>query len=63
MKKIQERTATLPRRPGVYLFKDSRERVLYVGKARDLRSRVRSYLQDPSALPAKTQVLMGHARC
>ena len=62
MTKIQERTATLPRRPGVYLFKDSKGRVLYVGKARDLRSRVRSYLQDPSALPAKTQVLMGHAR-
>lgn len=36
-------TARLPRRPGVYLFKDRAGRVLYVGKATNLRSRVRSY--------------------
>jgi DNA polymerase III subunit epsilon len=33
----------LPRCPGVYLFRDSRGRILYVGKAKDLRTRVRSY--------------------
>jgi len=62
MKKVNERAATLPRRPGVYLFKDGRGRILYVGKARDLRSRVRSYLQPAAALPAKTRVLMSHVR-
>jgi excinuclease ABC subunit C len=62
MKKVQERAATLPRRPGVYLFKDARGGILYVGKARDLRSRVRSYLQPAAALPAKTRVLMSHVR-
>ena len=36
-------TAALPRRPGVYLFRGRAGRVLYVGKATDLRSRVRSY--------------------
>ncbi|MEE2659367.1 MAG: excinuclease ABC subunit UvrC [Candidatus Latescibacterota bacterium] len=36
---------TLPTRPGVYLMKDSAGKILYVGKAKDLRSRVRSYFQ------------------
>jgi excinuclease ABC subunit C len=62
MGKLEEQAATLPRKPGVYLFRDRKGRILYVGKARDLRSRVRSYLQDPEALPAKTRVLMEHAR-
>ena len=35
----------LPRRPGVYLLKDARQEVVYVGKAKDLRARVRSYWQ------------------
>ncbi|HEX5615247.1 MAG TPA: exonuclease domain-containing protein, partial [Acidimicrobiia bacterium] len=39
-------TARLPREPGVYLFRDRAGRVLYVGKATNLRSRVRSYFAD-----------------
>ncbi|MBI3998213.1 MAG: excinuclease ABC subunit C, partial [Armatimonadetes bacterium] len=39
----------LPPRPGVYLMKDGAGRVLYVGKAASLRSRVRQYFQDPEA--------------
>jgi excinuclease ABC subunit C len=39
----------LPNRPGVYLMKDARGEVLYVGKAQSLRSRVRSYWQKQSA--------------
>ena len=42
---LRERIAELPAEPGVYLFKDEHERVLYVGKAANLRSRVASYFQ------------------
>lgn len=41
----------LPPRPGVYLFRDSSGRVLYVGKAASLRARVRQYVQHPAAHP------------
>jgi excinuclease ABC subunit C len=41
--------ANLPDRPGVYLMKDARGEVLYVGKAQSLRSRVRSYWQKQAA--------------
>jgi len=42
--RLAERVAGLPTGPGVYLFKSARGRVLYVGKAQNLRQRVRSYL-------------------
>jgi excinuclease ABC subunit C len=41
--------AKLPTRPGVYLLKDARGQVLYVGKAQNLRNRVRSYWQKETA--------------
>ena len=40
----QESAAALPTEPGVYLFKNARGTILYIGKAQNLRSRVRSYL-------------------
>jgi len=45
---LESALAKLPDRPGVYLMKDARGEVLYVGKAQNLRSRVRSYWQKES---------------
>lgn len=42
---LQEQLKALPRRPGVYIFRDKADTVIYVGKAQDLRLRVRSYFQ------------------
>ena len=50
----REKAATLPEKPGVYLFKDAGGKVLYVGKAASLRSRVRSYFLESSWINAKT---------
>jgi excinuclease ABC subunit C len=47
-KPLEPRLKALPTKPGVYLFKDAKGEVLYVGKAKSLRPRVRSYFQASS---------------
>ena len=48
----------MPAKPGVYLFKDKEGKVIYVGKAANLNSRVRSYFGAPSNLSSKIQRLV-----
>ncbi|HVU73451.1 MAG TPA: excinuclease ABC subunit UvrC [Mycobacteriales bacterium] len=49
---------TIPDQPGVYKFRDEHGRVIYVGKAKSLRSRLSSYFQDIHALHPRTQQMV-----
>jgi excinuclease ABC subunit C len=50
IERLRDTISRFPKTPGVYLMKDGSGRVLYVGKAKDLRSRVSSYFQDSADL-------------
>src|SRR5579864_2730964 len=58
---VLRRPASIPDAPGSYQFKDQDGRVIYVGKARSLRSRLGNYFQDPSGLHARTAQMMERA--
>ena len=49
---------TIPESPGVYKFRDPQGRVIYVGKAKSLRSRLSSYFQDLSSLHPRTATMV-----
>ena len=55
---LREKVAQLPTQPGVYLFQDAAGTILYVGKARSLRSRVKSYFLESRWQDAKTGSLV-----
>jgi excinuclease ABC subunit C len=52
---------SIPESPGVYRFRDSRGRVIYVGKAKNLRSRLNSYFADFAGLHPRTQSMLRSA--
>jgi excinuclease ABC subunit C len=52
---------SIPDQPGVYRFSDSQGRVIYVGKAVSLRSRISSYFQDPANLHTRTATMVNAA--
>src|SRR5580658_3016406 len=58
---LRDKAAQLPLSPGVYLYKDSGGRVIYVGKAKSLRLRVRSYFNDDRLADTKTGTLISEA--
>jgi excinuclease ABC subunit C len=57
---LTEKLERLPDRPGVYLYKDAKGQVVYVGKAASIRARVRSYFQASRTRDAKTDALVDH---
>jgi len=59
---LEEKLARLPDRPGVYLYKDAKAAIIYVGKAASLRSRVRSYFQESRPRDPKTDALVRQIR-
>jgi excinuclease ABC subunit C len=59
---LRDKAAQLPLLPGVYLYKDEHGEVIYVGKAKNLRARVRSYFSDDRLADVKTGTLISDAR-
>src|SRR5437867_4161346 len=59
---LEDKLARVPDRPGVYIYRDGKQQVLYVGKAASLRSRVRSYFQESRPRDPKTDTLVRQIR-
>jgi len=55
---LRAKLENLPSSPGVYLYKDDKGKTIYVGKARSLRSRVRTYFQESRPFDVKTEKLV-----
>jgi excinuclease ABC subunit C len=55
---VREKLPRLPTRPGVYQYKNAEVKIIYVGKAKNLRNRVRSYFQEGRPVDAKTKALV-----
>ncbi len=55
---VSEKVANLPLSPGVYIYKDKNDSVLYVGKAKKLRNRVRSYFQDSRNIDGRIKTMV-----
>lgn len=55
---LKDKIANLPQQPGIYQYKDSTGKIIYVGKAIKLRNRVRSYFNKQKQHDAKTRVLV-----
>ena len=56
---LQEKLKTLPKEPGVYFHKDANGKIIYIGKAANLKNRVGSYFQQSRHRDFKTKILVG----
>jgi len=60
--KIKKIIENLPQLPGIYIMKDSRSEILYIGKAKVLRNRVRSYFRSSRTLHPRTRIFLDKVR-
>ena len=60
--KIRAKVEALPDSPGVYRWKDKDGRVIYVGKAKNLKNRVRAYVREDKKRSPKVAALIRHAQ-
>lgn len=58
---LPEKLSNLPNKPGIYQFKNNEGKILYVGKAKNLRSRVRQYFHKSRNLDPKTETMISKA--
>ena len=56
--KLEKRLREIPKDPGCYLMRDQEDRLLYVGKSKSLRSRVRSYFRSPEELSPRIRLMV-----
>jgi len=54
---LMQKVAGLPTKPGIYIYRNASNTIIYVGKAKNLRNRVKSYFQD-RPMDAKTKALI-----
>ena len=55
---LKAKLGQIPKSPGIYFFRNSKGDVIYIGKAKVLRNRVRSYFNKPNEKDVKTQVMV-----
>ena len=58
-KRLLEILEKIPKLPGIYFMRDGKDNILYIGKAKSLQTRVRSYFQNSRSLHPRTQVFLG----
>ena len=57
---LKEKLKDFPTQSGVYLMKNAADKIIYIGKAKNIKNRVRSYFQDSKDHSTKTRVLVSH---
>ena len=57
---IKTKLLQLPRNPGVYTFYNNENQIIYIGKAKNLKNRVRSYFQNKASLSPKNTTMLRH---